>query len=45
MHSQTPIKYSTFQQMNQLWLQYVSILLTARPVEIEKGFDIKDLGV
>ena len=45
MHEQVEVKYSTFIQMNSLWLQYISVLLTSRPAEIEKGFDIKDLGV
>jgi hypothetical protein len=31
--------------MNQLWLEYITILLAMRPGEAEKGLDVKDCSV
>ena len=39
------MKYETFEKMNKLWLQYMTIVLQVRPDETQNGLDLKDPAV
>lgn len=36
------LKYSTFEQMHQLWLQYIAMVLQVRPDDLKKGIKVAD---
>ena len=36
------LKYSTFEQMHKLWLQYIGLVLQVRKEDLERGLDVHD---
>ena len=36
------LKYATFEQMNKLWLQYITTVLSVRKDDLIKGIDVSD---
>ena len=39
------MKYSTFEKMHTLWLQYIEMVLQVRPAEAKDGLNVKDCSV
>jgi hypothetical protein len=36
------LKYSTFEKLHTLWLQYITQVISAKPNDVQLGFNIKD---